>query len=171
MASMDAGELETRNVRAKVAGRDDPRHGQGQLRCTCRTWRWHHPVVRAARRGSAPTTTPGSRRSWTSATSAAPAPLFKTKTGELSSVWSRLRLLTKALRPLPEKWHGLADQESRYRQRYLDLIMNEAARDTFRTAHAASFSSSASFLNERDYLEVETPMMQAIPGGAVGSAL
>jgi lysyl-tRNA synthetase class 2 len=91
--------------------------------------------------------------------------LFKTKTGELSVQCDELRLLTKALRPLPEKFHGLTDQESRYRQRYLDLIMNEASRRTFRTrTRVVQFIRS--YLDGRGFLEVETPMMQVIPGGA-----
>ena len=91
--------------------------------------------------------------------------LFKTKTGELSVKVEVIRLLTKALRPLPEKFHGLTDQETKYRQRYLDLIMNEVARKTFRVRSAA-VSYIRRFLLERNFLEVETPMMQAIPGGA-----
>ncbi len=91
--------------------------------------------------------------------------LFKTKTGELSVRVDRIRLLTKALRPLPDKFHGLVDQEARYRQRYLDLIMNESTRRTFRT-RIAVINSLRQFLNQRGFLEVETPMMQAIPGGA-----
>ena len=91
--------------------------------------------------------------------------LFKTKTGELSVQCDDLRLLTKALRPLPEKFHGLTDQESRYRQRYLDLIMNEASRRTFQTrTRVVQFLRS--YLDGRGFLEVETPMMQVIPGGA-----
>ncbi|MBI3900256.1 MAG: lysine--tRNA ligase [Gammaproteobacteria bacterium] len=91
--------------------------------------------------------------------------LFKTKTGELSIKVDVIRLLTKALRPLPEKFHGLVDQESRYRQRYLDLIMNDAARRTFRI-RTAIVAQIRQFLNDRGFLEVETPMMQTIPGGA-----
>ncbi len=91
--------------------------------------------------------------------------LFKTKTGELSVKVDSVRLLTKSLRPLPEKFHGLTDQEQRYRQRYLDLIMNEASRDTFRT-RTRIVQFIRGFLNARSYLEVETPMMQVIPGGA-----
>jgi lysyl-tRNA synthetase class 2 len=91
--------------------------------------------------------------------------LFKTRTGELSVKVEELRLLTKSLRPLPEKFHGLTDQESRYRQRYLDLIMNECARKTFRT-RTRIIQFMRDFLNGRGYLEVETPMMQVIPGGA-----
>jgi lysyl-tRNA synthetase class 2 len=92
--------------------------------------------------------------------------LFKTKTGELSVRVETLRILTKSLRPLPEKFHGLADQETRYRQRYVDLIMNEVARNTFRM-RGRIVQYIRQYLNERDYLEVETPMMQAIPGGAM----
>ena len=91
--------------------------------------------------------------------------LFKTKTGELSVRVDDFRLLTKSLRPLPEKFHGLTDQEQRYRQRYLDLIMNEASRKTFRI-RTFIINSIRDFLNGHEFLEVETPMMQAIPGGA-----
>jgi lysyl-tRNA synthetase class 2 len=91
--------------------------------------------------------------------------MFRTKTGELSVRVEAIRLLTKSLRPLPEKWHGLADQETKYRQRYLDLIMNEVTRTTFRT-RSRIVDYVRRFLIERDYMEVETPMMHAIPGGA-----
>jgi lysyl-tRNA synthetase class 2 len=91
--------------------------------------------------------------------------LFKTKTGELSVRVSTVRLLAKALRPLPEKFHGLVDQETRYRQRYLDLIMNESTRRSFRT-RTAMIRYIREFLLNRGFLEVETPMMQPIPGGA-----
>jgi lysyl-tRNA synthetase class 2 len=91
--------------------------------------------------------------------------LFKTKTGELSVKVEKIHLLTKALRPLPEKYHGLQDQETRYRQRYLDLIMSEVTRKTFRT-RAQVVNYIRRFLDERQFMEVETPMMQAIPGGA-----
>jgi lysyl-tRNA synthetase class 2 len=91
--------------------------------------------------------------------------LTKTNKGELSIRCDDIRLLTKSLRPLPEKFHGLTDQEQRYRQRYLDLIMNEASRETFRM-RTRIVQFMRSYLNERDFLEVETPMMQVIPGGA-----
>lgn len=97
---------------------------------------------------------------------AAEGTLFKTKTGELSIRCDALRLLTKSLRPLPEKWHGLSDQETRYRQRYVDLIVNESTRSTFRT-RTAIIQFIRDYLNRLGYLEVETPMMQPIPGGAV----
>lgn len=85
--------------------------------------------------------------------------LFKTKTGELSIHCSELRLLTKALRPLPDKFHGLADQETRYRQRYLDLIANDESRHTFKV-RSQVMSGIRSFMVEKGFMEVETPMMQ-----------
>ncbi len=91
--------------------------------------------------------------------------LFKTQTGELSVKADSLQLLTKSLRPLPEKFHGLADQEQRYRQRYLDLIMSQDSRKTF-TLRSKIVSYIRNFFIEREFLEVETPMLQVIPGGA-----
>lgn len=91
--------------------------------------------------------------------------LFKTKTGELSVRVSNVRLLTKSLRPLPEKFHGLADQEQKYRQRYLDLITNEDTRHVFLTRTKIVQAIREFFIN-RGYIEVETPMMHSIPGGA-----
>ena len=96
----------------------------------------------------------------------AEGPLGRTKTGELSIFAERLTLLAKALRPLPEKWHGLTDLEARYRQRYLDLIANPESRRTFEI-RAALVAGIRRFLEARGFLEVETPMMQAIPGGAM----
>jgi lysyl-tRNA synthetase class 2 len=91
--------------------------------------------------------------------------LFKTKVGELSVKVTGLRLLTKSLRPLPDKFHGLADQETKYRQRYVDLIMSEETRRTFK-ARTAAMSSIRRFMSEHGFMEVETPMLHAIPGGA-----
>jgi len=91
--------------------------------------------------------------------------LFRTKTGELSVRVDDIRLLTKSLRPLPEKYHGLTDLEMRYRQRYVDLIMSDASRATFRK-RTRIISLMRDYLAERDFLEVETPMMQAVAGGA-----
>lgn len=91
--------------------------------------------------------------------------LFRTRTGELSVKADDLRILTKSLRPLPEKFHGLTDQEIRYRQRYLDLIMNQASRNNF-VIRSRIVQFIREFMNQRGYLEVETPMMQTIPGGA-----
>ncbi len=91
--------------------------------------------------------------------------LFKTRTGELSVKVSELRLLAKSLRPLPEKFHGLADQEQRYRQRHLDLITSEESRRVF-VARSRIVQAMREFFVDRGYLEVETPMMHPIPGGA-----
>ncbi|HEU5283146.1 MAG TPA: lysine--tRNA ligase, partial [Burkholderiales bacterium] len=91
--------------------------------------------------------------------------LFRTKTGELSIKVNGLRLLAKSLRPLPEKFHGLADQEQKYRQRYLDLITNEDARRVF-VVRSRTVQAIREFLVRHGYLEVETPMMHPIPGGA-----
>ena len=91
--------------------------------------------------------------------------LFKTKTGELSVRVTALRLLTKTLRPLPEKFHGLTDQEQKYRQRHVDLITNEDTRNTF-IVRSKVIQAIREFFMRHDYLEVETPMMHPIPGGA-----
>jgi lysyl-tRNA synthetase, class II len=91
--------------------------------------------------------------------------LFKTQKGELTVRVRKLRLLTKALRPLPEKFHGLTDQELKYRQRYVDLIMNEDTRKTF-VQRARTIQAIRDLLIGRNFFEAETPMMQPIPGGA-----
>ena len=91
--------------------------------------------------------------------------LFKTKTGELSIEATRLEMITKSMRPLPEKFHGLTDVETRYRQRYVDLIVNPEVRDTFRK-RVEVIRLIRDFLTNRGFLEVETPMMQPVPGGA-----
>ncbi|MGH9777940.1 MAG: lysine--tRNA ligase, partial [Candidatus Acidiferrales bacterium] len=90
----------------------------------------------------------------------------RTKTGELTLFVEQVALLAKALLPLPEKWHGLADVEQRYRQRYLDLLVNPGVREVFET-RARIIASLRRFLEARGFLEVETPMMQPIAGGAV----
>jgi len=91
--------------------------------------------------------------------------LFKTKVGELSVKVTAIRLLTKSLQPLPEKFHGLTDQEQRYRQRYVDLIMNEESREIFKV-RSKVVSYIRHYLGDLDFMEVETPMMHVIPGGA-----
>ena len=91
--------------------------------------------------------------------------LFRTKTGEPSLKLERFTVLAKALRPPPGKWHGLEDTETRYRQRYLDLISNDSVKATF-LQRSAIIREIRNFFHERGYVEVETPMMQAIPGGA-----
>ena len=91
--------------------------------------------------------------------------LFKTRTGELTLLAEDLSLLSKSMRSLPEKWHGLTDVETRYRQRYLDLIMNDPVREVF-VLRSRIIQEIREFFVEKDFLEVETPMMQPIPGGA-----
>ncbi len=91
--------------------------------------------------------------------------MFKTKTGEWTLLADELRLVSKAMRPLPEKFHGLRDPEKRYRQRYIDLIMNSDVREVF-VKRSRIIQAIREFLIDRDFLEVETPMMQTIPGGA-----
>ena len=93
--------------------------------------------------------------------------LFKTKTGEITVLVDQLTLLAKALRPLPEKWHGLKDGATRYRQRYLDLIANEPVRQVF-MQRSRLLASLRATLEREGFFEVETPMMHRIPGGAAG---
>jgi lysyl-tRNA synthetase class 2 len=96
---------------------------------------------------------------------AAEGTLFKTKTGELSLHAKSIRLLTKNLRPMPDKFHGVADQEVKYRQRYVDLMMDPAARDRF-VARSKAVTGIREFMSGHGFLEVETPMLHPIPGGA-----
>jgi len=96
---------------------------------------------------------------------AAEGHLFKTNKGELSVECSTLRLLSKSLRPLPDKFHGLADQELKYRQRYVDLIVNPQSRNTF-LARSKAIASLRRHMIEAQFMEVETPMLHPIPGGA-----
>ena len=92
--------------------------------------------------------------------------IFRTKTGELTIQANTIRLLVKALRPLPEKFHGIADQELKYRQRYVDLIVSDKTRDVF-SKRVKIIQALRDAMSADGYLEVETPMMQPIPGGAV----
>src|SRR3569623_1173548 len=96
---------------------------------------------------------------------AAEGTLFKTKTGELSLHAKSIRLLTKNLRPMPDKFHGVADQEVKYRQRFVDLMMDPAARDRF-VARSKAVTGIRDFMSGHGFLEVETPMLHPIPGGA-----
>ncbi|MBM5828140.1 MAG: lysine--tRNA ligase, partial [Cyanobacteria bacterium M_surface_7_m2_040] len=91
--------------------------------------------------------------------------LRRTDRGELSVKVQRWQMLSKSLQPLPDKWHGLADVEKRYRQRYLDLIVSPQTRDTFRR-RALAVSAMRRWLDERGFLEIETPVLQSVPGGA-----
>jgi len=96
---------------------------------------------------------------------AAEGRVFKTKTGELSIHATRVRLLTKSLRPMPDKFHGIADQEVKYRQRYIDLMTDESSRKRF-VARSKAVSGIREFMVQHGFLEVETPMLHPIPGGA-----
>jgi len=91
--------------------------------------------------------------------------LFKTKVGELSLGAAKIKMISKSLRPLPEKWHGLTDVETRYRQRYVDLIVTPESRETFKK-RVKIIRLIREYLEDRDFMEVETPMMQPVPGGA-----
>jgi lysyl-tRNA synthetase, class II len=93
-------------------------------------------------------------------------PMFRTRTGQLTVAVKALSFLAKSLRPLPEKWHGLKDVETRYRQRYVDLVVNPEAREIF-LLRSRIVQGMRAFLDARGFLEVETPMMQPIPGGAI----
>jgi len=95
----------------------------------------------------------------------ATGPLFQTKTGEWTLLATKFRLLSKAVRPLPEKFHGIKDPEKRYRQRYLDLIMNEKSREIF-LKRSRIVAAMRNFFENKGFMEVETPMMQPLPGGA-----
>src|SRR5690606_27662763 len=95
----------------------------------------------------------------------ATGPLTVTKTGELSVEATRIQLLSKTLKPMPDKWHGVRDRETRYRRRYVDLIANPEVRDLFRT-RAAVVRALREYLDSQGFLEVETPILQPIYGGA-----
>ncbi len=166
-AEMDATELETRNVRAKVAGRLMSRRVMGKASFAhLQDMSGRIQLFVQRDQLGADDYAWFKKELDIGDIVGVSGQLFRTKTGELSIKVDQLRLLTKSLRPLPEKWHGLADTESRYRQRYLDLIMNESTRSTFRV-RTQVVQSIREFLNRSGFLEVETPMMQAIPGGAV----
>lgn len=161
----DGAELETRNVRVKVAGRVMTRRIMGKA-SFCHLQDMSGQIQLYVMRDALGEKAYDDFKKWDIGDIlGAEGTLFKTKTGELSVKVDGIRLLAKALRPLPEKYHGLTDTETRYRQRYLDLIMNEVARKTFRV-RTQIVSYIRDFLNLRQFLEVETPMMQAIPGGA-----
>ena len=96
-------------------------------------------------------------------------PLFRTRTGEVTVAVEAWRVITKAIRPMPDAWHGLADVETRYRQRYLDLVVNPDSRRVF-DVRSRLVSAIRTFMTRRGYVEVETPMMQPIAGGALAGA-
>ncbi|OGI41048.1 MAG: lysine--tRNA ligase [Candidatus Muproteobacteria bacterium RBG_16_62_13] len=161
----DGAEIETRNIRSKVAGRIMTRRIMGKA-SFCHVQDMSGRIQIYVTRDALGEAAYEEFKKWDIGDIlGAEGTLFKTKTGELSVKADSVRLLTKALRPLPEKFHGLTDTETKYRQRYLDLIMNEVTRDTFRT-RTRIVQYIRHFLDQRGFLEVETPMMQAIPGGA-----
>lgn len=163
---MDSAELDTRNVRCKIAGRLMSRRIMGKASFAHIQDMSGKIQLYVERDALAEGVYNEQFKKWDIGDIiGSEGVLFKTKTGELSVRVSDIRLLTKALRPLPAKFHGLKDQEMRYRQRYLDLIMNQVTRETF-AARTRIVSFIRHFLDDRGFVEVETPMMQAIPGGA-----
>lgn len=159
-------ELETRGIRVKVAGRMMLRRIMGKASfATIQDMSGQIQLYVARDNLPEGTYNEGFKKWDLGDIVGASGTLFVTRTGELTVKVDEIRLLTKALRPLPDKFHGLSDQETRYRQRYLDLIVNEHSRDTFKV-RSRVVSYIRRFLEERAFLEVETPMMQAIPGGA-----
>jgi len=161
----DAGTLDIRNVRVKVAGRMMTRRVMGKA-AFAHLQDMSGRIQLYVKRDDLPEGRYAEFKQWDIGDIlGAEGVLFKTKTGELSVKVSNIRLLTKSLRPLPEKFHGLADQETRYRQRYLDLITNEQTRQTF-ALRSRIIAFIRQFLLNQDFMEVETPMMHPIPGGA-----
>src|SRR3972149_1102342 len=161
----DPAEIETRNVRVKVAGRMMTRRIMGKA-SFCHLQDMSGRIQIYVTRDALGEAGYEEFKKWDIGDIlGAEGTLFKTKAGELSVKGEGIRLLAKAPRPLPEKFHGLTDTETKYRQRYLDLIMNEVARKTFQT-RTAIIRFIRHFLDSRGFLEVETPMMQVIPGGA-----
>jgi lysyl-tRNA synthetase, class II len=161
----DPAEVETRNVRVKVAGRMMTRRVMGKASFVHLQDMSGRIQLYVTRDTLGPERYEDFKKWDIGDILGAEGTLFKTKTGELSVKVDEIRLLAKALRPLPEKYHGLTDTETKYRQRYLDLIMSDVARNTFRV-RTAIVRHIRRFLDARGFLEVETPMMQVIPGGA-----
>ncbi|MCP1675918.1 lysyl-tRNA synthetase class 2 [Natronocella acetinitrilica] len=162
---LDGDSLETRGVRVRVAGRMMAKRVMGKASFT-------HLQDMTGRiqlflaRDELPEGAYQAFKGWdVGDIVGAEGVVFKTRKGELSVRCERVELLTKALRPLPEKYHGLSDQEARYRQRYVDLIVNPEVRDVF-VLRSRMIQLIRDYLNARRFLEVETPMMQPIPGGA-----
>jgi len=164
-AEKEPAEIETRNVRVKVAGRMMTRRVMGKASFAHLQDMSGMIQVYVTRDAVGEARYEDFKKWDIGDILGVEGTLFKTKTGELSVKADDARLLAKSLRPLPEKYHGLTDTETKYRQRYLDLIMSEVARNTFRT-RTAIVGYIRRFLDERGFLEVETPMMQVIPGGA-----
>jgi lysyl-tRNA synthetase class 2 len=163
-ASTTAEELESLGVRVAVAGRMMAKRVMGKASFATIS----DPTARIQlflQAASLPGTYDAFKGWDVGDTVGAEGTLFRTRTGELSVKVTGLRLLVKSLRPLPDKWHGLADVDTRYRQRYVDLIVNDEARKVF-GARTRIIRELRNQLDERNFMEVETPMMQPIPGGA-----
>lgn len=164
-ADVDADALEREPVRVSVAGRMMTRRVMGKA-SFAHVKDMSGQIQLYVRRDALPDGVYAAFKKWDIGDIVgAEGVVFRTQKGELSVLVDNVHLLTKSLRPLPEKWHGLTDVEARYRQRYLDLIMNDETRALFRT-RTAVIDFLRRFLDARGYLEVETPMMQVIPGGA-----
>jgi lysyl-tRNA synthetase class 2 len=156
--------FDTNVIRVKVAGRMMAKRGQGKVSFV--NLQDRSGVIQLFVQANSVGETYEEFKTWdVGDIISAEGPLFKTRTGELSVKVESLRLLTKSLRPLPDKWHGLADMETRYRQRYADLIINDESRKVFAT-RVAIVKYMRSFLDALDFMEVETPMLHVIPGGA-----
>lgn len=161
----DKEQLEQQAVRVKVAGRMMSRRVMGKA-AFAHLQDMSGRIQLYVKRDNLPEGIYAEFKSWDIGDQlAAEGTLMKTKTGELSVQVDTIYLLAKSLRPLPEKFHGLADQETRYRQRYLDLITNEETRKTFQT-RSRVVNYIRGYLTTHGFIEVETPMMHAIPGGA-----
>ncbi|MDX1434118.1 MAG: lysine--tRNA ligase [Gammaproteobacteria bacterium] len=162
----DAGSLEAEAIRVSVAGRMMTRRIMGKA-SFAHVQDGSASIQLYLRRDDLPDGVYAEFKKWDLGDIlGASGTVFKTRSGELSVRVDDVRLLAKSLLPMPEKYHGLADQEMRYRQRYLDLMSNERAREVFRR-RAGVIDYLRRFFVERGFLEVETPMMQPIPGGAV----
>ena len=161
----DQAELQTRNIRVKVAGRMMTRRVMGKA-AFAHIQDMSGRIQIYVKRDDLAEGLYNDFKKWDLGDIVgAEGFLFKTKTGELSIHVNHIELLVKSLRPLPEKFHGLSDHETRYRQRYLDLITNEETRRTF-AIRSKTIDFLRSYLNNAGFIEVETPMLQVIPGGA-----
>lgn len=164
---LDKEQLEAKSVRVAIAGRMMSRRIMGKASFAHLQDRSERMQVYVARDALADGVYNEQFKKWDIGDIvAAEGVLFKTNQGELSVKVDRIELLVKSLRPLPEKFHGLTDKETSYRQRYVDLIMNADSRAVF-SMRSKIISYIRNFMINKDFMEVETPMMQAIPGGAV----
>lgn len=161
----DKDALEEKNIRVKVAGRMMSRRVMGKA-SFAHIQDMSGQIQLHVRRDELPEGVYADFKHWDIGDIiGAEGQVFKTNVGELSVKVEKIHLLTKSLRPLPEKFHGLADVETRHRQRYLDLVSNEETRRTF-SIRTAVIDFARSYLRNEGFVEVETPMMHAIPGGA-----